>query len=166
MQLHSSLIPVSYLSFNAAILTYNYLGYRTAAIYSNFTALYSAQPGQPTSNDYDSQMTQSNGSSPGSSRLTEARYTRVRKQLLQMLRHELEVAENVSDHPLHHYDALKAKNELTEQLAQYHLGHPPFRQFTTSDQGALQYWGSHRDSPLAFILAVSFILERIIGSLA
>ncbi|CAE6421153.1 unnamed protein product, partial [Rhizoctonia solani] len=47
--------------------------------------------------------------SPSAIRMTQAMYDRVRKQLLAMLRHELEVAEDVPGHPLYRYDALRAK---------------------------------------------------------
>lgn len=139
------------------MLTY-YVGYRTAAIYSDYNKLYSAQRFQPAVQDLKPLRGQANVSS-ASLRLTESQYTRVRKQLLQLLRHELVAAEQIPGHPLYQYDALKAKTELIQQLSQYHLGHPPFRQFSEADESTIQYWQSHRASHLTFILAVSVIFS-------
>ncbi|QRV96938.1 hypothetical protein RhiJN_24957 [Ceratobasidium sp. AG-Ba] len=53
------------------------------------------------------------------SRLTQSLYSRIRRQLLLMLRDELSMGQTTPEHPLYQYDALRAKNELIAQLQRY-----------------------------------------------
>ncbi|KAG8687723.1 hypothetical protein FRC08_011831 [Ceratobasidium sp. 394] len=134
--------------------------YRTASIYLD-TADINATP--PIVDFESHGVSPRRKTTRPNSRLTESLYTRVRKQLLQILRSELESAENIPGHPLYHYDALQAKNKLIAQLHQYHQGSLPFRQFSGGHEGALQYWSSHKVSPFAFILA--YLAEKLFSVL-
>ncbi|KAG8724332.1 hypothetical protein FRC09_020065 [Ceratobasidium sp. 395] len=122
--------------------------YRTASIYSSPSDLHAPQPvvvfegGKRRRRPIHS-----------ASRLTNSVFSRVEKQLKQMLRDELTIGQKLPGHPLYQYDALRAKNELTAQLQQYHEGCPPFRQFSGSREGVLEYWVSHQSSYLTFVLS-------------
>jgi hypothetical protein len=129
------------------------LGYRTASIYTDADDFYVSHAAF-TFGDIPSAVPRRKAAKLGS-RLTESMHSRIRKQLLHMLRLELESAETILDHPLHRYDALKAKNEFDIQFNQYHHGLPPFRQFYRDREDVLEYWQSHRSSHLTFILSVS-----------
>ncbi|KAG8686955.1 hypothetical protein FRC09_013822 [Ceratobasidium sp. 395] len=125
--------------------------YRTASIYLDMNTFFQAPP--ILNWETTKRSTSRSVATRSGSRLTESLYVRVRKQLMRMLRDELKIGQNLPDHPFYQYDALRAQNELTTQLNQYHQGLPPFRQFNGSTEGALQYWQSHKDSYLTFVLA-------------
>ncbi|KAG9089935.1 hypothetical protein FRC06_001289, partial [Ceratobasidium sp. 370] len=100
------------------------------------------------------------------SRLTEALFMRVRRQLLLMLRSKLQVAESNPDHPLHthSYNALEAKEQLCQQLDVYYRADKlPFSHAAGVNKAAIGYWRSQQEFSQTFLLA--YLTEKIFSVL-
>ncbi|CAE6449179.1 unnamed protein product [Rhizoctonia solani] len=99
---------------------------------------------------------------PSPQRLNEHVFECIRKQLLSMLKAELEVAEDVPDHALHAHsrDALLAKQMLLEQLDQYRwTDRRPLPQHLAFNQSPIQLWRSQKQFEHTFILALRTQLD-------
>ncbi|KAH7337478.1 hypothetical protein B0J17DRAFT_718240 [Rhizoctonia solani] len=95
-------------------------------------------------------------------RLNKHIFERIRKQLLSMLKVELEVAEDVPDHVLraHSEDALLAKQMLLEQLDQYRWAdRRPLPQHLAFNQSPIHFWHSQKQFEHTFILA--YLAEKL-----
>ncbi|KAG9089236.1 hypothetical protein FRC06_001661 [Ceratobasidium sp. 370] len=131
--------------------------YRTASIYLDSSDFHAPQATVLCGDTGRSSARR--GAMRPSSRLTGSVYSRIRQQLMWMLRDDLMVGQKRPDHPLYQYDSLRAKTELTAHLQQYHSGLPPFRQFSPEHESVLEYWTSHKNSHFIFILSLRTQLD-------
>ncbi|KAG9088744.1 RNA binding protein snu13 [Ceratobasidium sp. 370] len=137
--------------------------YRDAAIYAGSNRA-QIQPLVPTTEIAKSSKSRSPHRHP--SRLTETLYMRIRKQLLLMLRSELQIAESFPDHPLRGYitNAQGAKDQMCDQLDVYYRADKlPFRYTGKEQETAIQYWRLQKEFQQTFILA--YLAEKLFSVL-